>query len=94
MALSYYKCMYSIFLKLYNWHINYTYLYNILDSRSKVNIVHKMAEIDLLSDRNNSHLLNLMYKRKDRECSVKEITKSLPVSLFQFQPQKVYVTSQ
>ena len=36
-----------------------------LGSRAKVNVLHKMADIELLSDRRNSHLLNLMYKRNE-----------------------------
>ena len=35
-----------------------------LGSRSKVNVLHKMAKIELLSDRRNQHLLNFMYKLK------------------------------
>ena len=34
-------------------------------SRSKVNFLHKMAEIELLSVRRNSHLSNFMYKHKE-----------------------------
>ena len=36
-----------------------------LGSRSKVNVLHKMGKIELLSDRRNSHLLNFMCKRKE-----------------------------
>ena len=36
-----------------------------LCSHAEVNVLHKMAEIELLSDRRNSHLLNFMYKQKE-----------------------------
>ena len=37
----------------------------LLGSRTKVNVLNKMAKIELVSDRHNSHLLNFMYKRKE-----------------------------
>ena len=36
-----------------------------LGSCTKVNVLHKMVKIELLSDGRNSHLLNFMYKRKE-----------------------------